>query len=295
MTSDERRGAGVDRALAVLVVGASGMLGNTVLRFLAGSRGFRVVGTARSAGAVAKLPAEFRDNVKALNLDDELEPLFAEERPDVVVNCVGVVKQLHESRDPLTAIAINSLLPHRLARLCETSGARLIHVSTDCVFSGSKGSYTEDDVADARDLYGRSKLLGEVDYGNAITLRTSIIGHELREPHGLIEWFLSQRGPVRGYRRAVFSGLPTVELARVMRDLVIPRGELRGVFHVSAEPISKYDLLALVASTYGIECAITPSDEVVIDRSLDSAKFRRATGYVAPAWPQLIQAMRQFG
>jgi dTDP-4-dehydrorhamnose reductase len=271
------------------------MLGNAVLRFFAQSPGFHAVGAVRSAAAIAKLPDGLRGVVRA-GLDlDRLEPLFADVRPDVVVNCVGVVKQLHEAEDPLTAIPINSLLPHRLAALCKANGARLIHVSTDCVFSGSKGLYREEDVADARDLYGRSKLLGEVAAENAVTLRTSIIGHELGPPHGLIGWFLSQRGRVKGYRRAIFSGLPTVELARVMRDFVIPRRELEGVFHVSAEPINKYDLLALVASTYGFACEIVPDDEVVIDRSLDSAKFRRATGYVAPAWPQLIETMHRFG
>jgi dTDP-4-dehydrorhamnose reductase len=282
-------------ATVVLVLGASGMLGNAVLRFFAASLGYRAVGAVRSAAASARLPAEVRDAIHA-GLDiDRLEPLFAEVRPDVVVNCIGVVKQLHEAQDPLIAIPINSLLPHRLARLCQANGARLIHVSTDCVFSGSKGSYREEDAADARDLYGRSKLLGEVDGENAITLRTSIIGHELRNPHGLVGWFLSQRGAVKGYRRAIFSGLPTVELARVMRDIVIPSPELRGVFHVSAEPINKYDLLRLIAATYGVACEIVPDDEVVIDRSLDSTKFRRATGYVAPAWPQLIEVMRRFG
>lgn len=279
----------------VLILGATGMLGNAALRFFAESPRYLVVGAMRSAGAAAKLPAELRGNLHA-GLDlERLEPLFAEVSPDVVVNCVGVVKQLREAEDPLTAIPINSLLPHRLARLCRARGARLIQVSTDCVFSGSKGSYREEDEPDARDLYGRSKLLGEVDGDGAVTLRTSMIGHELGAPHGLLGWFLSQRGRVRGYRRAVFSGLPTVELARVMRDFVIPRPELKGVFHVSAEPISKYDLLALIASTYGFACEIVPDDEVVIDRSLDSAKFRRATGYVAPAWPQLIEAMHRFG
>lgn len=285
----------MEKTTVVLILGASGMLGSTALRFFAASPGYRAVGALRRVDALANLPAELHDAIRpGLDLD-QLEPLFADVRPDVVVNCVGMVKQLRETEDPLATIPINALLPHRLAALCRASRARLIHVSTDCVFSGTRGSYGEDDVADARDLYGRSKLLGEVDAENAVTLRTSIIGHELGAPHGLLGWFLSQRGRVKGYRRAVFSGLPTVELARVMRDFVIPRPELKGVFHVSAEPINKYDLLALIASTYGFACEIVPDDEVVIDRSLDSAKFRRATGYVAPAWPQLIEAMHRFG
>jgi dTDP-4-dehydrorhamnose reductase len=284
----------IEKPTVVLILGASGMLGNAALRFFAESPNYRVVGGMRSAGAIAKFPAGFRDHLRTGVDLERLEPLFAEVSPDVVVNCVGVVKQLQQAEDPLAVIPINSLLPHRLARLCKASGARLIHISTDCVFSGRKGSYGEEDAPDARDLYGRSKLLGEIDGGNAITLRTSIIGHELGVPHGLVGWFLSQRGRVKGYRRAVFSGLPTVELARVMRDFVIPRPELKGIFHVSAEPINKYDLLALVAAQYKHACELAPDDEVVIDRSLDSTKFRRATGYVASSWPRLIEAMHRF-
>jgi dTDP-4-dehydrorhamnose reductase len=226
---------------------------------------------------------------------DSLTRLFAIERPDVVINCVGVVKQLDSANDPLVAVPINSLLPHRLARLCAVAGSRFIHVSTDCVFSGSKGLYTESDVADARDLYGLSKYLGEVDYPNAVTLRTSIVGHELGSAHGLVGWFLAQEGPVKGFTRAIFSGLPTVELARVIRDFVLPQPQMHGVYHVSAEPIAKYDLLRLVADVYGRDVQITPDDKLAIDRSLNSSRFRQLTGYAPPTWPELVRTMHQFG
>jgi dTDP-4-dehydrorhamnose reductase len=207
---------------------------------------------------------------------------------------IGLVKQLTEADDPLAAIPINSLLPHRLVRLCRTAGARLIHVSTDCVFSGSKGMYHEGDVADANDLYGRSKFLGEVDDPRAVTLRTSIVGPELNTAHGLVSWFLSQKGRVKGFTRAVFSGLPTVELARVMRDFIIPRPDLHGVYHVSAEPINKYELLSLIASVYGSSVDIVPDGELVIDRSLDSTRFRKVTGYYPPPWSELVRVMKEF-
>jgi dTDP-4-dehydrorhamnose reductase len=282
----------------VLVLGASGMLGNAALRLLSGSASFEATGTVRSGAALRQLPADLQARV-LVGVDvenaDSLASAFARARPDVVINCVGVVKQLAEADDPLTAIPINSLLPHRLARLAAVAGARLVHVSTDCVFSGTKGLYTEADFPDADDLYGRSKYLGEVDYPNAVTLRTSIIGHELASAHGLVGWFLSQQGPVKGYRRAVFSGLPTVELARVIRDFVIPRPELRGLWHVSVDPINKYELLKLVAEAYGKSIDIAPDDRLVIDRSLDSARFRAATGYAPAAWPELVRAMRDFG
>jgi dTDP-4-dehydrorhamnose reductase len=225
---------------------------------------------------------------------DSLGGAFADIRPEIVINCIGLVKQLAGAGDVLSALPINSLLPHRVARLCAISGARLIHISTDCVFSGKKGMYREDDDPDARDLYGRSKFLGEVDYGHAITLRTSIIGHELDSAHGLVEWFLSQKAGVLGYTKAVFSGLTTVELARVIHDFVIPQRELHGVYHVSVDPIDKYTLLREVAEAYGKSIDITPDDKIVIDRSLDSTRFRLATGYKPPAWSKLIAGLKEF-
>ena len=282
----------------VLVLGATGMLGNAVLRLFSQSEGFRALGTVRSGRAARLLPAELQGSVlEGVDVEqfDSLARGIASARPDVVVNCIGVVKQLAEADDPLTALPINSLLPHRLARLCDLAGARLVHVSTDCVFAGTKGMYTESDFPDANDLYGRSKYLGEVDYPNAITLRTSIIGHELDGARSLLCWFLKQSDSIRGFTKAVFSGLPTVEMARVIRDFVLPRPELHGLYHVSAAPINKYDLLTLVAQVYGKSISIEPSDQLVIDRSLDSTRFRAATGYSPPAWPELVRTMHGFG
>lgn len=283
---------------SVLVLGASGMLGNAVLRFLAVSPGLVAWGSVRGTTALRHFPEPIRQRILTgvdVEHPDQLVGLMARVRPRVIVNCVGLVKQLADAKDPLSALPINSLLPHRMARLAEIVGARLVHISTDCVFSGSRGGYVESDPPDALDLYGRSKLLGEVDYSNAITLRTSIIGHELASAHGLVDWFLSQKGSVRGFTRAVFSGLPTVELARVIRDHVIPRPEMRGLYHVSATPIAKYDLLRLVAAEYGKEIRIEPDAELAIDRSLDSSRFRAETGYVPPEWPELVRNMRSFG
>lgn len=155
--------------------------------------------------------------------------------------------------------------------------------------------YTEADVSDAKDLYGRSKYMGEVDYPYAITLRTSIIGHELDGARSLVGWFLAQEGSVKGFKRAIFSGLPTVEIARIIRDFVIPRPDLHGLYHVSAEPIDKYELLRLVAQVYGKNIEIISDDKLAIDRSLDSSRFRELTGYNPPSWPALVQVMHQFG
>ena len=283
----------------VLVLGAAGMLGNAVLRVFATSPGYTAEGSARSAAGVRLLPESLRASVHTgvdVENFDALASLLGSVRPQVVVNCIGLVKQLAEACDPLAALPINAMLPHRLSRLCKLVGARLVHVSTDCVFAGTRGRYTEADAPDAQDLYGRSKLLGEVaDDAHAITLRTSIIGHELASSHGLVGWFLAQPGPVRGYAKAVFSGFPTVELATLIRDHVLPHPGLSGLYQVSAEPIDKLTLLRLVAAQYGRDTVITPDERVVIDRSLDSTRFRSATGYAPPAWPELVRRMHAFG
>ncbi len=282
--------------MKILVLGASGMLGNAMLRVMSAQEAWSVFGTVRGADPVLHAAAPRAVLITGVHADqpDSLLAAFAQVHPDVVINCVGLVKQLSNAEDPLVAVPINTLLPHRLARMCEVAGARLVHVSTDCVFSGKQGNYTEFDLPDAQDVYGRSKLLGEVDYPHAVTLRTSIIGHELRSAHGLIDWFLSQHARVKGYTEAVFSGLPTCELARVVRDFVIPDASLRGGYHVAAEPISKHDLLQIVNREYGKNLQIEPDDQVKINRSLDASRFREATGYVAPAWPDLIAQMREF-
>ncbi len=280
--------------MKILVLGASGMLGNAVVRVLSEKTDWRVYGTVRSEGAKRWFQKQIAERLLAgvdVENQDNLIRLFAEARPDVVINCIGLVKQLAEADDPLQAVPINTLLPHRLARLCDLAGARLIHMSTDCVFSGEKGGYRESDVSDAKDLYGRSKYLGEVSYPHTVTLRTSIIGHELQSAHGLVGWFLSQQGTCKGYTRAIFSGVPTVVLAEIIRDVVIPRADLHGVYHVAAQPISKYDLLNLVAKVYGKQIEIIPDDKLVLDRSLDAARFREATGYVAPEWEEMIKLM----
>lgn len=284
--------------MRVLLLGASGMLGNAVLRLFAQSPGYQIFGSVRSSGVLRLLPKNLHPNVITgvdVENPDSLSRLFASVHPDVVINCVGLVKQLAEADDPLAAIPINALLPHRLAQLCAVAGARLVHMSTDCVFSGSKGMYTEADASDAKDLYGRSKYLGEVDYPHAITLRTSIIGHELEGARSLVGWFLAQEGRVKGFKGAIFSGLPTVEIARIIRDYVIPHPELHGLHHVSAQPISKYDLLRLVAQVYGKKIEIDSDETFVIDRSLDSTRFRKLTGYNPPVWAELAQTMHQFG
>jgi len=283
-TTDER----------VLVLGAGGMLGNTVFRLLAEDGRYPTVGTLRTPSKERYFTRDQREKlINDIDVTQEsaLIAAFASIKPTVVINCIGIIKQQKASRDPLTALSINAVLPHRLAQLCKANGARLVQMSTDCVFSGDKGGYTERDNPDAQDLYGRTKYLGETYYPHTLTLRTSIIGHELGSAHSLIDWFLSQNGSVNGYTKAIFSGLPTIMVAHVIRALVISNPNLSGVYHLSADPISKHDLLLLVRSVYGKRIEIMPDPELVIDRSLNSDRFKQATNYVPPPWPSLVKAM----
>ena len=280
--------------MKILVLGASGMLGSAAFRQLSATSGITALATARGEGVRRHFAPAMQERlitgIDALDTD-ALATVLARVQPDVVLNCIGVVKQLATAKDPLVALPLNALLPHRLARLATLGRARLVHISTDCVFSGNLGNYTEAMPPDAGDLYGRSKLLGEVDYPNAITLRTSIIGRELGSANGLVEWFLGSAGPVRGFTRTIFSGLPTDELVRVIASHVLPHPEMSGVWHVGAEPIDKHALLVLLRQAYGRTTAIVPDATVVLDRSLDSSRFRAATGYAPPGWPALIETM----
>lgn len=281
--------------MRVLVLGVSGMLGNAVMDVFSQDSFYETWGTLRSASALRYFSEEQRSRllvgVDVLDQDALVRTLDTV-RPDVLINCVGLIKQLADAKDPLSTLPVNAMFPHRLARLCGLAGIRMIHVSTDCVFSGRKGAYTEGDPSDAEDLYGKSKFIGELhNLSHAITLRTSIIGHELNSNFALVDWFLSQTADVRGYAKAIFSGLPTVELASVIKDCVLPRPELHGLYHVAAAPIAKLELLRLIADQYKKAIDIVPDECLVIDRSLNCELFHQATGYVAPIWPKLIEKM----
>ena len=286
--------------LRLLVLGAGGMLGHIAFRWFAGLRGYHTLGTVRRQAIPAPIQrlqtatARLQPGFDALEAT-QLEQLVQDFRPDAVINCVGLVKQLEASRDPLQAIPVNALLPHRLAELCGRTGSRLVHLSTDCVFSGRRGLYREDDPPDPIDLYDCTKLIGEPVGPHVVTLRTSMIGPELISRHGLLSWFLSEPGPVRGYARAVFSGLPTVEVARVLAEHVLPNRELSGTYHLASDPIDKYALLKLVADEYSLPTPIERDENLVIDRSLDGSRFKAATGFAPAPWPELVRRMREFG
>ena len=214
-------------------------------------------------------------------------------RPDVVINAVGVVKQSSRMRNHELTIALNSLLPHRLASDSTNLNFRLIHISTDCVFLGTQGMYREDSVPDAIDLYGRSKLLGETDLDGALVLRTSLIGHELRHHLGLLEWFLSQNEPVPGFSHVYFSGLPTIVLSNTIFEIVTDFTSLAGIFHIASNRISKFDLLELINDRYRTRKSIHAVEQPHLDRSLNQAEFFKQTGVSFPSWPDLVEEMAE--
>ena len=280
--------------MKILIFGGSGMLGHKLVQVLQNqfdvwttvrrnSDYFKSLGIISSEKVFTEIEIENFDVVRKV---------VDKSKPDVIINAVGIIKQLPTAKNVIKTLTVNSIFPHRLSELAEESGARLICISTDCVFSGEKGNYKEEDIPDASDLYGRSKNLGEVIAENCLTIRTSIIGRELQTSHSLVEWFLSNAGKkVKGYKNAVFSGFPTIILAEILADVINRHKNLNGLYHVSSEPINKFDLLEFIKKDYKIPIEVEPSDEVKIDRSLNSEKFRQATGFEPKSWEEMIKLM----
>lgn len=278
----------------ILLLGASGMLGGSLLRYFTERPGYDVVASVRSIQAKQSL--KFNGNAKIITVLDvldrvALDALILNESPDYIFNCIGVIKQLAESKHHTYSIQINSLLPHQIAETASEIDAKLIHFSTDCVFSGSKGNYLESDIPDAMDLYGKSKLLGEVGYGGHLTLRTSIIGHENTSCHSLVDWFLTQKSSVSGFKKAIFSGVPTIYMAEIIEQCVFTNPDVSGVYHLSVDPINKFDLLQLIKYQYNKNITIESEEDFIIDRSLNSNKFRNRTGFSGLQWKLLIEKM----
>jgi len=284
------------RKSKILILGGTGMLGHVLLKYLFENSDHDVYATSRNTSEIpGYFPPELAERFLKENIDansfDTIIGALATVKPQTVINCIGITKQLPIASNPLPIITLNAQFPHRLSLACNVANARMIHMSTDCVFDGRKGMYTEDDTPTPGDLYGRTKFLGEVNSPNCLTFRKSLIGHELRGKLGLVEWFLAQAGKVRGFKKAIYSGFSTIEFARIIRDYVLPNEQLNGIYHVSSEPISKFDLLHLVADKYGKAIEIEPHEDVALDRSLLSDRFRTRTGYIPPSWPEMIDAM----
>lgn len=281
--------------MRVLILGGNGMLGHKLFQSWKGK--FDVWATVRNFNS-------FTDGSELLDVDKIVEGVDCEKfitiekavekiRPDVIINAIGIIKQISTAKNVVKTLMVNSIFPHQLENFTTSNQIRLINISTDCVFAGNKGNYKEDDISDAIDLYGKSKNFGEVlTADNCLTIRTSIIGRELLTKHSLVEWFLDQKGKkIKGYRNAIFSGFPTIIFADIIADLISNQSKLRGLYHISSQPISKFDLLMLLKKAYQFEIEIEPDEELNIDRSLDSTKFRRETGFKPASWESMIDKM----
>ena len=272
------------------------MLGHNLFETFSENKKFETFGVIRKTVSVNV----FRENAKRIkSISDakeieEITDLIKEVSPQVIINCIGLIKQKDNLKNIVESIQLNSLFPHLLQIASRDVGAKLIHFSTDCVFSGKKGSYKEEDLPDSVDIYGLSKRLGEIDANGALTLRTSIIGHEIMSDVSLLDWFLNQEDSIKGYKKAIFSGLTTIEISKVLQQIILNNFSLSGIYHLSANPISKYDLLKLVAKIYKKNIEILEDTEVKIDRSLDSSKFSSITGYNPPSWEMLIKDLNNF-
>lgn len=279
----------------ILILGATGMLGHTLFYELSKNKNFNVWATVRKKEGLENFfkPELMKKIVEKVDADyfESVKSVIKELRPDILINCIGIIKQLPSAEDPITTISINALFPHQVAQVCKETNTRMIHISTDCVFDGKKGSYTEDSPSDAYDLYGKTKYLGEVKYPHTLTLRTSIIGHELKTSFSLVDWFLTQNNKVRGFKKAIYTGFPTVEIAEIIEKYVIPHPELNGLYQMSSEPISKYDLLHIISKIYHKSIQIEAEENTQIDRSLLSERFRKAFGYKPPSWEKLVEKM----
>lgn len=278
----------------VLIFGGAGMLGHKAYQVLGGRH--EVFATVQAFDGRLRATGIFDERrvvggVDAWDLASVRKALRTV-RPAWVLNCVGIIKQREAANDPTQAIYVNALFPHLLADACRDAGARLIHFSTDCVFSGRRGPYAESDVPDAEDLYGRTKCLGEIAGAECLTIRTSIIGRDLFADLSLVDWFLSQSGgEVRGYAKTLYTGLTTLALSSEVERIIDRFPTLNGLYHVSSEPVSKYDLLVLLNAAFRSGTTIQEDGTEISDRRLVSERYWRQTGSRPPSWPAMIAAL----
>lgn len=279
--------------MRILILGGDGMLGHQLLTYLRPRHDVKV--TLRQDISAYRQYGLFDDENSYAGIDirslERLVEVIADFRPEAVINAVGIVKQRADAKESIPSLEINALLPHRLTVLCKGIGARFIHLSTDCIFSGKKGSYLESDPSDAEDLYGKTKYLGEVHESNSLTLRTSIIGRELSRHTSLLDWFLAQSGTVKGFTNAIYTGFTTLEMSRIIEKMLLEYPDASGVYQVSSDPINKYELLLLIREKLGLDIEIIPDDAFCCDRSLDSSRFRADFNYIPPTWPTMIEEL----
>ena len=283
----------------MLILGSTGLVGNTITKYFLQKEDFHIYATIRDYSNLKLFKNKYHKNFLIINdiLDyGEIKKTFKKIKPDILINCLGITNKetLLNPNQIENCISINSLFPHMLQRICSEIGIRLIHFSSDCIFSGRQGFYSENDIPDPPDMYGKSKLLGELNYENTLTIRKSVIGHELLSKKGLLEWFLAQKNFVHGYKNVIFSGITVLELARVIDHYIIPRSDLKGILNLAGESISKFDLLKIIADIYKKSAEIIPNETIQINRTLNGSQFNNLTGYKMKSWPSLIRSMYEF-
>ena len=280
----------------VLVVGGSGMLGHRLVLELAGRPGLDVHATVRHPvpGPFRAAGAVYHEGIDLSAGTALVARVLADLRPDIVINAVGAIKQKDLATNIDQTYFLNGTLPHALASLNPNAAARVIHVSTDCVFQGDRGGYRQDETPDATDLYGRSKAVGELNYGGHLTLRTSIVGFELGGHLGLVSWFFKQPtgSRVHGYVNARYSGVTTGELSRTIAAAIVGNAPANGMWHVASEPISKFDLLSRINTAFALGHTLVPEEALRIDRTLNDAPWREATGTTRPSWDALVKDLQ---
>ncbi len=285
--------------MKILILGSNGLVGNTITKYFFEREDYQTIAILRDYSKLKLFHKKFHQKFLVIeNILDyvETEKIIKSIKPDILINCLGITNKeiLINPIQLEKIITINSLFPHWLQRICSDLGARLIHLSTDCIFSGNKGFYSEQDIPDPPDIYGRSKLLGELNYENTLTIRKSVIGHELASKKGLLEWFLDQTNFVQGYKNVIFSGITVLELARLIDTYIIPRRDIKGILNISGESISKFDLLKILAHVYNKSIEIIPSESMKINRTLNGSQFNKLTGYRISSWSSLIKSMYEF-
>ena len=285
--------------MKILILGSNGLVGNTITRYYFEKENYQTIAILRDYSKLKLFHKKFHQKFLVIEniLDyEKTKKIIKSVKPDILINCLGITnKEITINPKQIEKfIIINSLFPHWLQRLCSNIDARLIHFSTDCIFSGNKGFYSEKDIPDPPDIYGRSKLLGELNYENTLTIRKSVIGHELETKKGLLEWFLAQNNYVQGYKNVIFSGITVLELARLIDIYIIPRSDLKGILNISGQSISKFDFLKILANVYNKSIEIIPNESMNINRTLNGSQFNKLTGYRISPWSSLIKSMYEF-
>tara|TARA_Y100000591_G_C21849418_1_gene710754 strand:- start:78 stop:938 length:861 start_codon:yes stop_codon:yes gene_type:complete len=279
----------------ILILGSTGMMGSALSLFLRNNKKFEILCTYKNHKKIKFLKLK-KNQKKKLDVNNlsELTNVIFKFKPNYVINCVGIIKQLLFKKNTNELKFLNTLLPKKLSKIAEKKNFKVIHLSTDCVFSGKKGNYSETDKVDAKDLYGISKFKGEIKSNNVLNIRTSIIGIELNSSYSLLNWFLSQK-KLNGYKNAFFSGLTTLELSKIIVNEIILKNKIsHGLFHVSGPKISKFNLLKIFKKIYNKKTIINIDNSFKIDRSLNSKKFRKKINYKIRNWPYMISKLKEF-